>query len=314
MVLAVAQIGVGSIPALLWYWFAFAVAIASGFGFLAGYLSAQYNEKRAYVRARSGLDQLFATVLSMLVESRKACALLEKYPEQALAPIQTERLEKERTGLLEAITRLIQRNRPQPASAEEGAAPPPAPEKTKINWLLNPADPVTGLPAKSAFESNLASLLELGRKSQESSSLLLVRIDKLDALRQRFGGGADKLVKKLTGVACRALRDEDLVGQYSADMLGVLLPGLDLEEGAKLAKSVRDSIRNYHFRIDEEGPEVLLTASFGFTPCLPTDNIELVLNRAVDALSKSQRLGRNHLHIHDGETVAHSAATPVPVG
>lgn len=311
MLFAAAQIGIGSIPALLWYWFAFALAVASGLGFAAGYISAQITEKRAYRRAREGLDQLFGTILKTLAASREACVLLEKYPGNILAPTQTEQLEKERVGLLEAISRIIQRHRPEAEKPLEAPAPPPS-EKLKIGWVLNPTDPVTGLPDKAAFESNLAALIELGRKCHQSSSLLLVRIDKLDALRQRFGTGADKLVKKLTGVACRALRDEDLVGQYSPDLLGILIPGLDLEEGVKLARTVRDSIRNYHFRIDEEGPEVLLTASFGFTPCHPTDNVELALNRAVDALSKSQRLGRNHLHIHDGETLVHSTATAVP--
>ncbi len=82
-----------------------------------------------------------------------------------------------------------------------------------------------------------------------------------------------------------------------------------LDGGTRLGQVVRDSVRNAHFRIDEIGPEVLLTASLGCTPCQPDEeNVELILNRAFAALSKSQRVGRNQLHIHDGATPVHCAA------
>lgn len=294
-----------------WAWMLSALCLSSGLSFAAGFFSARACDRRAYRQARAGLAQLFQTVLKTLDASREACALLERYPGRFLNPDETEQLDRKRTGLLDAIAGILNRHRPPP---DEGAADPlesvpTSVETPKINWLLNPTDAATGLPDKQAFESNLASLLEFGRKARQPSSLLLVRVDKLGGLAARLGQAeTGTLVKKLAGVICRAVRDADLVCQTGPDLFAVLLPGISVEPGGKLSRAIRDSVRNYHFRVAEDGPEVLLTASFGYTPCRPEDNVELVLNRAVDALTKSQRLGRNHLHVHDGETLVHCTA------
>ena len=300
MLCAVFLDSLGSLSTAWWAWIGCALFLASGLSFAAGFLSARLCDRRAYRRARAGLADLFQTVVNTLDASRAACELLERYPGRFLKPDQTELLDEKRTGLLESLSTILGRHRPLPDSDDVPATP------QKINWLLNPADPSTGLPDKQAFESNLASLLELGRTSRKSHSLLLVRIDKLSGLTARLGSAdVAKLVKKMSGVICRAVRDEDLVCHAGQDLLGVLLPGIDLDAGSRLARAIRDTVRGYHFRVEEDGPEVLLTASFGYTPCRPEDNVELVLNRAVDALSRSQRLGRNHLHVHDGASLTH---------
>src|SRR4029077_13911787 len=132
-------------------------------------------------------------------------------------------------------------------------------------------------PDRAAFEANLSALLTASRDSNCESSLLLVRIDKHAALVSRFGrSNAEKLMKRLAGVVCRAVRDEDLVCCCNSETLGVLFPQLDLEGATRLGRAIRDSVRNHHFHVHETGPEVLLTASFGCTPCRPDENVELV--------------------------------------
>ncbi len=219
-------------------------------------------------------------------------------------------LEKRRGGLLEVLTRLITRHAPPKPSPAVEAAPLPEAEEFKINWLMHPVDRATDLPDRAAFEANLGALLAASGAARCESSLLLVRVDKLAGLISRFGqSNAEKLMKRLAGVVCRAVRDEDLVCCCNSETLAILFPKLDLECGAgtRLGSVVRDSVRNYHFRVDETGPEVMLTASFGCTPCRPDENVELVLNRAFDAISKSQRLGRNQMHVHDGAGLVHCA-------
>jgi PleD family two-component response regulator len=107
---------------------------------------------------------------------------------------------------------------------------------------------------------------------------------------------------------CRAARDDDLVCRCNSETLGIIFPGLDIDSGARLGRMIRDSIRNHHFHMGETGPEVIVTASLGCTPCRPDEDADLVLNRALDAVSKSQRLGRNQLHVHDGRGLVHCFA------
>jgi diguanylate cyclase (GGDEF)-like protein len=115
-------------------------------------------------------------------------------------------------------------------------------------------------------------------------------------------------MKRLGSVVCRAVRDGDLVCRCNGETLAVLFPGLDLQAASRLGRVIRDSVRNHHFHAGETGPEVFLTASFGCTPCRPDENTDLVLARAFDAVSQSQRLGRNQFHVHNGSSLVHCAA------
>ncbi len=297
-----------SIPVEWWLGGVGILFTAAASGFFAGFFAARMGERRAYERARSGITELFQSMLQTLDTARELCALLDRHPGQFLKVEQTQQLEKRRGGLLESLSNLISRHVPAapPARSE---SPTPKAQELKINWLMQPVDPATDLPDRPAFESNLESLLKATGVANRESSLLLVRVDKLAGLVSRFGHAkAEKLLKRLTGVVCRAVRDEDLVCRCNGETLGILFPGLDLEAATRLGRAVRDSVRNQHFHIDETGPEVLLTASFGCTSCRPDENVELVLNRAFDALSKSQRMGRNQLHVHNGDALVHCAA------
>ena len=111
-------------------------------------------------------------------------------------------------------------------------------------------------------------------------------------------------MRNVIRVVLRAARDADSVCHYNGSTFGVLMPNVDDSTGRKLAEAIRQTVRQYHFRLDESGPEVLVTASFGYTTCLPDDNHDLALNRAGNALAKSERRGRNQLHVHDGNTLA----------
>jgi diguanylate cyclase (GGDEF)-like protein len=293
-----------------WWWAGGAVlffAIASGF--IAGFCCARMSERRSHDRARSNVAHLYQAILATLATARELCGLLEKFPQQPFALEQVQQLDRQRGGLFEAISKVITRFAPAPPPAEpvEPEAPPITP--FNVNWLKGTVDPSTDLPDRAAFESNLALLVQSGSAANRESTLLLVRVDKMAALVTRIGKpGAEKLMKRLGVVVCRAVRDQDLVCRCNGETLGVLFPGLDLQAASRLGRVIRDTVRNHHFHAGETGPEVFLTASFGCTPCRPEENADLVLNRAFDAVSQSQRLGRNQFHVHNGSALVHCAA------
>lgn len=295
-----------------WILAAVAVAIGAASGFAAGLFFARWRDKRSFQRARAGVAQLFQTVISTIDAAQEVCQLLEKCPGQFLRPQQTEQLAQRRNGLVEAITSLIRRHRPETDAAPTpatAAAPVVVRPPFEIDWIAEPVDSATGLPGRKAFDENLAKLLQIGHDSRRDSGLLMLKIDKFENHRRRLGlADSDKLVKKLTAVVCRSVRDQDLVCRYSPDTLAVLLPDTDAETGRTIACVIRDTVRSYHFRVEEHGPEVFVTASFGYSACYPHDNPDLAVNRSADALAKSQQRGRNQLHAHDGQTVKHCLA------
>jgi diguanylate cyclase (GGDEF)-like protein len=282
------------------------VAIASGF--VAGFCCARMSERRRHGLARSNVANLYQAILATLTTARELCGLLEKFPQQPFALEQVQRLDTQRGGLFEAISRVITRFAPPPPTEPVEPEPVRLPP-LDVTWIKGAVDPSTDLPDRVVFESNLALMLQSGSAADRESTLLVVRVDKMAALVTRIGKpSTEKLMKRLGTVVCRAVRDQDLVCRCNGETLGVLFPGLDLQAASRLGRVIRDTVRNHHFHAGETGPEVFLTASFGCTPCRPDENADLVLNRAFDAASHSQRLGRNQFHVHNGSNLVHCAA------
>ena len=303
------QQAVSALPPDFWFWCAATSLISAIVGFVGGYQYARTVAKRTFHQAAKKVSKLFELVIEALESAQDVCRMLETFPQLKLTADQTNRLNRKRIHLFETVAGIVES---QQESQQVEAAPPPEktrPENLNIEWTRTPEDIGTGLPNRQAFESNLRSLLELSDQYEIEHGLLLVKLDKLDHLKSRFGTPrAEKFLKKLASIVCLSLRDEDLACRFNTETFGVLMPDVDGETGRSLCEIIRETVRNHHFQLDNGGPEVLVTASFGFTTCFPGDNFELALNRAGDALSKSQRRGRNQLHVHDGNSLAHCVA------
>ena len=259
----------------LWLLGGFSLFMAAALGFVAGYLSARMRDRASHHKARSCLIRLFESISRILTRHRPSVPA----DHASEAQVSTKSSDLRSTIL------------------------------TKLQWKVDQVHPVSGLPDLETFKANLDMLVERGAQTQRASGLLVVQIDRLSNLRTRFGtAGADTLLRKMAFISCRSVRDEDLVCQTSVDQIAVLIPEVDAEAGAKLARTVRDAIRQHHFRIEEQGMEILVTASLGYAACQPEDHADTLMDRAIDALRLSQRLGRNQLHVHNGDAVLHCAA------
>ena len=285
---------------------ALALFLTSGIGFVSGLLYARWSQQFALQRASQELSRLFRAVLRSLDTAEQACGLLEKFPNLFLTEEQAAQFDGKRKSLLETAARIVESRAATIQRREAEAARAKARlEQFSLAFERTPEDLTTKLPDRTAFETNLAAMLTAGNQSGQGSGLLLVKIDKYDHLKTRFGwSGAEVFLQKMAGLLCRTIREADLVCRIAEDTFAVLLPAVDAEQGQELAGTVRTAVRQCQFRRDESGPEVLVTASFGYTSCLPDDHRDIVLSRAGAALAESQRRGRNQLHVHNGNAVA----------
>lgn len=297
-----------AVPPQIWLWGALTLLMTAAIGFVSGVWYARSSTEWAFQRASRHVTRVFELVIETLEKSQQACQMLEKFPNLLLSAEQLEQLEVKRSRLQGTVARVVEA---QSSTESDGplaiASKNIEPVDLQLEWLRSPEDSTTGLPDRTAFDANLEKLLELGTQEEACSGLLLIKVDKLGQLKRRFDEiGAKHFLRKMAGVVCRSLREEDVVCQFNDDTFGVLMPGAG--SGGRLADAIRDSVRAYHFRLDESGPEVLVTASFGYTTCLPHDHADVVLNRAGNALAKSQQRGRNQLHVNDGHKTVHCIA------
>ena len=301
----------GPSSALFWTWVAATLLLGTGLGFLAGIAYANRATDRGLRKAAKTLSSLYALVMDSLENSRRIVALLEGFPKVALTAEQVDGLDAKRGSLLEAVGRIIGTQRD--ALAKQNGAQIKARLKAKpfkMAWQRGTLDTLTNLADRAAFDANLGLMVEGGTRAEQSSGLLLVRIDRMDQLKSRFGiAGTDAFLKELAAVISQSIREQDLACRLAADSFAVLIPSVDAESGRKLSQAIRNAVRVHNFRMHDGGPEVLVTASFGFATCPPHDTAEAALGRSGDALAQSMRRGRNQLHVYDGEAVVHCAAS-----
>jgi diguanylate cyclase (GGDEF)-like protein len=199
------------------------------------------------------------------------------------------------TGLIEQQNRLAEslgRLRTSSAAATSASA-------VELEWSREPADPETGLPSRTAFEANAKGLMARA-KAGPAGGVLLVAIDDTERLRSRVGETHYReLAKSIARVLCRSARDADLVCRLDGETYAILMSDSHPSDALAAAHHVREAFRSHPFRLGSEGPECLVTASFGQTPVLPSDELRLMTDRARAAVTRSRRYGRNRLHAYD---------------
>lgn len=297
-------------PTLFWVWGAATLLLATALGFIAGATYAGRSAERKFRKAAQKLSTLYGLAVDSLDKSKQLIDLIEQFPQVELTAEQVDRLDSKRGSLLELLGRIVGKHRETVAKqVESHSKPKPKPQLFKIDWQRSSVDPATNLPDRTAFDANLRMMLQAGTKAGIESGLLLVRIDRMDQLRSRFGIlGTDVFVKSMAAVISQAVREQDLVCRISLDSFSVLIPSVDADSGRKLSQAIRNSVRVHTFRMEDVGAEVLVTASFGYSMCPPQDDPELALSRVGDALAQSIRRGRNQLHVFDGVSVVHCLA------
>jgi diguanylate cyclase (GGDEF)-like protein len=294
-------------PTLMWAWAIASLLLASALGFAAGTAYANRSADRGFRKALKAISSLYALALDSLDKAQHLSSLLENYPGASLSAEQVDRLDSKRGSLVETVSRLVTKQREGTAKQLE-AKLKPKPQPVPLDWERTSLDTATGLPDRSMFDVNLYAMLQAGSQVNLSSGLLLIKIDRREGLKSRFGiRGTEEIDKGVAHVIRRSLREQDLACRLTEDAFGVLFPSVDGEVGQKLAHAVRNAVRFHTFRMNGVGPEVLVTASFGYTTCTPSDHPETALSRASEALSRSSQRGRNQLHLAEGASVVHCA-------
>ena len=273
------------------------LVVATTLGFIAGYLTARRPVETPAESVSRGMKALVDRLTTSLDSSLDACDQLEQVTEAVLAAPQVATLGCKRDGLTQRLGRFLER---QTALVSKVTDEAEARGSTKIEWATQPADGVTGLPGKSAFEANTRQMLANG---PAESGLVFARIDRFANLVERYGAtGADALARRFTQVLCRHLRDEDCLCRLGGETWGILMPGVTAVELTQRVKSFRNAVRAQHFRLESHNTEVLVTASFGMSPAFAGEAAELAIDRAQTAVTRAGRSGRNQIEI--------SVATP----
>jgi diguanylate cyclase (GGDEF)-like protein len=154
-------------------------------------------------------------------------------------------------------------------------------------------DPLTGLPNRRSFESDLHREFERARRHERPLSLLMIDLDFLKKINDEHGHPVgDSVIQTAADIIISASRDSDyLASRFGGEEFAVILPETDLEGAAVAAQRICETIAASAL------PTVgQFTASIG-AACYPINALtpKDLLETADEALYVAKREGRNRV-------------------
>ena len=109
-------------------------------------------------------------------------------------------------------------------------------------------DPLTGLVNRREFERRVQERMELVGRSEGSSVLCYLDLDRFKAVNDTAGHLAgDGLLRDLAKLLRETVRDSDTVARLGGDEFGLLLPGCPLDKARQIADGLCRKVHEYRY-------------------------------------------------------------------
>lgn len=147
------------------------------------------------------------------------------------------------------------------------------------------------------FQKRLEIEWERAQRYNRRLSLILLDIDDFNIYEQEFGQQWKCTVLAETAQLIKELcRRCDIIAQYVADEIAIILPETDISGAFVVAERVREAIGRYSFGGKEDKLQTKLTASLGVASYpLNTADMESLTREVEGALYKAKVTGRNRV-------------------
>ena len=155
-------------------------------------------------------------------------------------------------------------------------------------------DRLTGIANQAQLHDHLEREMARARRARRSFAMLMIALDRFDALATDLGLPLrDRVMQSLAVMLRDACRDGDIIGRYGTDRFLILLPDSN-GQGAQTA--AQRYLRHFYRRPVNlsEGNALYLDISIGIS-LFPVDGLVLgeLVENATTALREAQRLGGN---------------------
>jgi diguanylate cyclase (GGDEF)-like protein len=158
-------------------------------------------------------------------------------------------------------------------------------------------DPLTGCGSLDALDRRIREEFERARRYALSFSLILLDVDELRTLNDRFGTvTGDRVLVELGSILQRELRAPDFVSRYGGDEFALILPETDLDGARRSVGRVRNRIASHPFAdlLPENRPRLSAgIVSFPHPSALQTEDLFALVEAALlrGKAQKEERIG-----------------------
>jgi diguanylate cyclase (GGDEF)-like protein/PAS domain S-box-containing protein len=162
-------------------------------------------------------------------------------------------------------------------------------------------DTLTGLWNRTAFESQLAEVIENARQSRDSHVVCILDIDQLKIINDTCShGSGDDLLKRIAALLQGSVRESDTIARLGGDEFGLLLRNCALVSAARLMEDILVAIDSLRFA--SSGRIYDISASIGVAQIKPDCAGTTEIMSEVDlACHAAKERGGNRYHIFQSE-------------
>ena len=154
-------------------------------------------------------------------------------------------------------------------------------------------DPLTGVYNRRSFFIEAGKRLNFSLRKQQPMSLLMFDIDYFKSINDTFGHRmGDEALRLFSDTVAANLRDSDVWGRLGGEEFALVLSE-DKEGTLRTAQRLRQEISK--IAINTTVGELCMTASIGVAYLGEEKDIEVLLNKADDALYKAKNQGRDQI-------------------
>lgn len=162
-------------------------------------------------------------------------------------------------------------------------------------------DALTNLINRYEFERKLKHIFSEIEKNQTPNTLCYLDLDQFKVINDTCGHSAgDELLKQVSILLKRQLREGDTLARLGGDEFGLLLQDCDIERAEYIAEEILQAIGNYAFTWDE--CNYTINASIGIAAITSEyESSAELLSNADSACHLAKESGRNRLQIFTRE-------------
>ncbi|MEO8676906.1 MAG: diguanylate cyclase [Casimicrobiaceae bacterium] len=160
-------------------------------------------------------------------------------------------------------------------------------------------DPLTGLANRREFEHRVGRALDTAADGGRRHAVLYLDLDRFKEVNDMAGHAVgDELLREISVLLQRKLRQGDTLARLGGDEFGVLLENCAPDHAARIAEALRDAVA--HMQFASQGVSFRIGASIGLVAVADGErSVADVLRRADLSCYKAKGSGRDRVHVYD---------------